>query len=74
MGKTARSLILILISSCMVLYALSAFAGSTCVQIQTETGGCIRALATAAPNCDNLRGAMFWDGTGWHVNDTYAHM
>ena len=66
---------MILISTSVVLISFSsAFPGTICTSVQTETGGCIRAVGTSSPDCDNSVGAMFWDGTGWVVNDTYAHM
>jgi hypothetical protein len=74
MKKSSRFLAILVVSACLVFTSLPAFSGSTIIHIETETGGCVRAAGTSAPDCDNLDGAMFWNGTGWGVNDTYGHM
>ena len=75
MKKVTQSLLMIFIPAFVVLVPFSsAFSGTTCTSVEMETGGCIRASGTASPDCDNSVGAMFWDGSGWVVNDTYGHM
>lgn len=47
-------------------------AGTTTIQVDTETGGNIDVNGDGI--YENVNGALFWNGTEWSVNDTYGHM
>ena len=65
-------LVLLTITSILLLLLSAAFAGTTVINVQQEEGGEIHAETGSAMT--NMNGAMFWDGSKWCVNDTYAHM
>lgn len=50
-----------------------AWSGSTVIHVETETGGDID-VGAADGIFENVDGALFWNGSGWGVNDTYGHM
>jgi len=60
----------------MVFVTSMALAGTTVIHVETETGGDIDAGLNSQwdNNYENVNGAMFWNGSGWGVNDTYGHM
>jgi 6-phosphogluconolactonase (cycloisomerase 2 family) len=46
--------------------------GSTAIHVETESGGNIDTNNDGI--YENVHGAMFWNETGWGVNETYGHM
>lgn len=69
--RTIRFIGIIAFATLLGLYG-SCLAGTTTIEVRTETGGDIDTDGDGTP--ENVNGALYWDGLNWTCNDTYGHM
>ena len=64
---------LIFISTCVLLSFPASAGAANVIHVETEPGGNIDTVPEDGV-FENVDGAMFWNGTGWGVNETYGHL